>query len=329
MAITERENFLRVYKHQKPDHLPDPGAGLYTHHPIFGFLERPDDGGETDWFGVSYLSDPSAGGYVPNPNKPRVITDIARWREQLRIPDVDNWDWEKAAALDIKDKVTPEVRENKLYSLLIQCGIFERFHALLGMEEAYIALLEEPEESKALIDALGDYKHKLFAKLIEYYKPDIIRCHDDYGTQLNMQMSPELWRKLIKPNIARFVELCHSHGVFYEQHSCGMVGEIVPDLAEIGVDSWQGMHINDVPALMSVTKDTLAYHMGLNIQKYEGMDYAGDLTEEKLRADVRDTVVACARGNLYWPVGSSPTRGWWGNGIIADEIKKCREIITY
>jgi hypothetical protein len=108
-----------------------------------------------------------------------------------------------------------------------------------------------------------------------------------------------------------------------------MVGKIVPDLAEIGVDSWQGMHINNVPALMAITKDTLTYHMGLDIQRYEGMDYSGDLTEEKLRKDVHDTVVACAKGNLYWAVGSSPTRGWWGNAVIADEIKKCRETITY
>jgi uroporphyrinogen decarboxylase len=324
--MTEKENILKVYRHEKPDHLPDPSAGIYTHNPLLGILERPDDGGDTDWFGVKYLYEPSIGASVPNPLLPYTIQDVTLWREEVKIPDIENYDWEKAAKTD---RIDDKIRETKLYSLLIQAGIYERFHSLLGMEEAYIALMEEPEESKALIDAIADYKYKLFAKLIEYYKPDIIRCHDDYGSQTAMQLRPSLWREIIKPHMSRFAQLCHENGVLYEQHSCGLVAPVIGDFAEVGVDSWQGMHINDVPALMDQTDGKLAYHMSLDIQRYEGLDMVGKLTEARLREDVRDTITEAAKRDLYFPTGSSPNRGWWGNAIIADEIIKCRETITY
>ena len=31
-------------------------------------------------------------------------------------------------------------------------------------------------------------------KVIEYYKPDVLMFHDDWGTQNNMFFSPDVWR---------------------------------------------------------------------------------------------------------------------------------------
>ena len=66
---------------------------------------------------------------------------------------------------------------------------------------------------------------------------DIINAHDDYGSNDRMFMSPELWRELIKPELALMVEACHEAGMIYQHHSCGYIEPILPDLVEIGVDA--------------------------------------------------------------------------------------------
>jgi uroporphyrinogen decarboxylase len=153
--------------------------------------------------------------------------------------------------------------------------------------------------------------------------------HDDYGSQKTMQMSPAIWRQMIKPNLKRIVDLCHSHGVYYEQHSCGKIERIVPDLCEIGVDSWQGMHINDVPALKKITGNRLNYHMTLNMQKYMAADYAGKLTEEILREDLRSTFMDSAAGGNYVALGGMLQKSWWGSAIIEDELHKCKAMLVF
>ena len=325
-SISEKENLLRFYNHEKPDHLPILSEALFTKHPFLSFLERPDDGGNKDWFGVTYMHDELTNTYVPAHDIPPVITDITKWREQLVIPDVDAMDWDAAYEID---KIPDEVRSKKVVSLLIQAGIWERMHALMGMSNAFVALIEEPEEAKALLEALGDYKCKLITKLIEYFKPDIIRQHDDYGTQISMQMNANLWREMIKPQIKRFVDVCHENGVKYEQHSCGRIEEIVPDFVEVGVDSWQGMQVNDVPRLLEVTGSALNYHMSMSVVAYQAADMAGQLTEEELRQDIRKTVIACSVNGCYFPTFASLGVKWWGIPVIQDEVDKCRELIKY
>lgn len=327
MAITEKENILKFYRHELPDHLPD-FSYLHTLHPAKGFLERPIDaeGMTKDWFGVEYIYEATGGASLPDPGKPPLVSDITKWREQVVFPDLDNMDWEAAARLDLIHEVD---RESKALSVLVQCGVYERLHALLGMEQALMSFLIEPEETAALIGAIADYKYKLFEKIIQYYKPDILRHHDDYGTQKSMQMSPEVWREFIKPHLARFVELCHKNGVFYEQHSCGLVEPIIPDFVEIGIDSWQGMHINDVPRLKEMSNGKLLFHMSMDIQRYTAEDMAGSIDDERLREDVRSTIITCSEGGNYFPVIAINDANWWGNTVILDEIEKCKKLLTY
>jgi len=66
---------------------------------------------------------------------------------------------------------------------------------------------------------------------------DIIQMGDDLGTQHGLQISPEMYRQIIKPRHRKLYEFVHKYSdakVFL--HSCGSIVEIIPDLIEIGVD---------------------------------------------------------------------------------------------
>ncbi|MDP2897604.1 MAG: uroporphyrinogen decarboxylase family protein [bacterium] len=106
----------------------------------------------------------------------------------------------------------------------------------------------------------GEFMVRLYTdrKLIEYYldrlaewhlqnlelylgavgdEIDIIQMGDDLGTQQGLQLSPEMYRQLIKPRHRKVYEYVHEHSdVKVFLHSCGSIVEIIPDLIEIGVD---------------------------------------------------------------------------------------------
>lgn len=303
-----------------PDHLPDLMEGVHILFESNGFMERPwyNKGGK-DWFGVDWVYSAAGDSPMPDHTVPPMLNDISEWRDKIVFPDLDKWDWEGAV---IRDNVAGFDR-NKLVMIFTHVGMFERIQSFLGFEEALMAIYENPEETAALLDALVAHKCKMFEKVIEYYKPDIISYHDDYGTQISLFMSPEIFRELFKPRIKKLIDFVHSKGVLFEFHSCGHVEEIVPDFAEIGADSWNGMSDNNIKKLKEITKGKLFFNVWNDFQTYDAMAIAGTLTEENLRKMVREMITEQAEGGNFvsFPM---PTKEWW-EPVFMDELAKLRQ----
>jgi len=65
----------------------------------------------------------------------------------------------------------------------------------------------------------------------------IIQMGDDLGTQSSTQMSPEMYRELIKPRHEKIYRFVKEHSDLYIfLHSCGSVYDLIPDFIDIGVD---------------------------------------------------------------------------------------------
>ncbi|NTV89076.1 MAG: hypothetical protein HGA22_01730 [Clostridiales bacterium] len=323
MPISEKENMFRLYRHEMPEFLPSPAKAMHMFYEVNGFHERPPfNKGGTDWFGVDWIYGESGGAPVPDHKQPPILKEISEWHDKITFPDLDAWDWEQAVKLD---KVESLDRENKMINIMLFSGPFERLHMLMGFENALFAMMEEPEEVSAFFDALMDYKCKLIDKIAEHYKPDVINFHDDWGTQKSMFFSPDIWRDMIKPQIVKAVEACHRNGIFFEMHSCGKVERIVPEFVEMGIDSFQGMGINDIPALKRLTGGKLLYTIVPDYQRYSADSNAGSINEEELRKDIRGHVMACAEGGCY-VASLIPSDDWWFP-IVKDEINNCRKVL--
>ena len=323
---SERENVLKVFRHELPQWVPcEPRSiQLYCNN---GFWEHPPfKKAGADWFGLDWMDGEAGGALMPNHQKPPLMDDICDWRERIHFPDLDSWDWKQAAVVD---NVGQYDRSDKLLSLIVYAGPFERMHMLMGFENALCALLTNPDEVSCFLDAMVDYKLRLIDKLAEYYHPDVIVFHDDYGTQRDLFFAPDIFRALFKPRLRKIVERCHSHGILFELHSCGQVGQIVPDFAEIGCDCFQGMHIVDIPKMKAITGTSLAYHCAMNYQGYQANAMAGKITEAALRADIRNTLMQNAQGGCYIPRFSF-TQGdeWWAR-VLLDELTDFCETYRY
>ena len=119
-------------------------------------------------------------------------------------------------------------------------GILHEGTALFGYEDYFCRLYLEPKLIEEMNERFLKYKIDFYDGLFNETGDliDIIFELDDLGIQRGPFISPELYRKVIKPFHAKlFSEIKkHSSDVKIMFHSCGSVIEFIPDLIEIGVD---------------------------------------------------------------------------------------------
>lgn len=116
---------------------------------------------------------------------------------------------------------------------------YERSWKIRGFDKFYMDLVLNPDFVVALIEKVANV-HMQFLKnaLKEYGKYlDVVVQGGDFGTQSSLLLSPQMFRKYIKPVLVKVIELIKKHTsakIFY--HSCGAIAPIINDLIEIGID---------------------------------------------------------------------------------------------
>ncbi len=225
-----KENLLRAIHHDGPDWVPNRMEAVKVLGPPV--CERPGAAG-LDAFGVRWSYEHGAEGGTFPAHGGHTIHDLERWREQITIPDVDELDWEPviATAAEID-------RDEMLVCAFVEMGLFERSYLLLGMEEALMAFASEPEVMAELLGAIADYKIRLIERFHEAVGLDMVWYGDDWGTQSDLFLSPETWRRTIKPHTRRIYDCIKRCGAMVNQHSCGQIEAIFPDMVEMGADIW-------------------------------------------------------------------------------------------
>ncbi len=297
--MTPKEQIKAFYDHKYSNGQPSM-EGLFILPDPFGVGERPpfyQDG--TDWFGVKWKRDEGINAIAPDATQELILKDICDWKEVIKWPDLDAYDWSVAREWDHLDDID---RENKMVLVFCDNGPFERLHMLMGFEDALMALIEEPEEVEEFFDAFMEWKLKLLEKMKEVYNPDIIMFHDDWGAQKAPFFSPATWRELIKPQIKKAVDKCHELGMYYEQHSCGNIEALVPDFVEMGIDAWQGQEINDIQKLKEITEGKLEFHTMPIYQEYVSGHMAGSLTLDQIKEKTKEGFDANLPGGHYLPL---------------------------
>jgi uroporphyrinogen decarboxylase len=112
---------------------------------------------------------------------------------------------------------------------------FTVYTLLRGFENAMGDFLENPEGFAALMDRIIAFECELM-KLAARSGFHGIHFADDWGTQTGLMISPELWRRLFKPQYARQFAFAHSLGLHTWYHCCGAFDAIMHDFHEIGAD---------------------------------------------------------------------------------------------
>jgi uroporphyrinogen decarboxylase len=122
------------------------------------------------------------------------------------------------------------------FTILMVGDLWERATFMCGMERLLLYLAVEPDFVQALLDGIADYLLRTMDVLFDRFTFDSIALSDDYGTQKSLLMSPDAWRRFVKPRLAEIFAGAKRAGKTVFLHSCGNVRAVVPDLVELGLD---------------------------------------------------------------------------------------------
>ena len=124
---------------------------------------------------------------------------------------------------------------DKYYLASLALSGFTVMTFLRGFTETLEDLYFGRENVEKLADAVFGFEDKVIEQL-KGNGFDGVAFFDDWGTQTNLIISPQLWREFFKPIYKRQFDLAHKHGLDVYFHCCGYIYDIIPDLIEIGVD---------------------------------------------------------------------------------------------
>ena len=128
------------------------------------------------------------------------------------------------------------------YALVVDLtgfGVFEQGWALRGMENFFMDFAANPTFAGALMQGVADYKISLWGHILDAVGDyvQVVMEADDLGTQQGPMVSPEAYRRLIKPAQKRVWQFIKGRThAFLFLHSCGSVREFIPDFIEMGLD---------------------------------------------------------------------------------------------
>jgi uroporphyrinogen decarboxylase len=180
-------------------------------------------------------------------------------------------------------------------------GCFMQACRLRGMEDFLVDLMINQEFANKLLDIIADitigFMDVFLSRVGKYVQ--IVQIQDDLGTQSAPLMSPEIYRKMIKPRHVRIISSIkkHTDAKIY-MHSDGAIFDLIPDLIDAGVDI-----LNPVQPLAAGMEserlkktygDRLCFHGGIDQQQALAFGSARDVEEE-----VRTRIRALGAGGGY------------------------------
>ena len=276
--VTPRENYLRVLRGELPYWMPVWLTDTQYCWPDVMQEHSLWESDGLDWWGQQWVWEPTSHGLMPKPGS-KVITDMAHWRDQVRVPDFAEVDWESDAALQ-----TARYDPDRCHLFHCATGVFERLHELMGMSDAMVAMYEEPEAVHEFNEMMVDYKKRLLGNIFKYYDPiDYIIYGDDWGTQRSGFFSNEMYQEFLMPYTKRIWEFVHSCGKYVELHSCGLTQQYIEEMIEMGLDAWTPQPINDLDKLTAKYGDKLS--LTVNVP-----GLAGATNEAEVRSCIRSFV---------------------------------------
>lgn len=202
--------------------------------------------------------------------------------------DLDFYPWPDVKHLDFTDlyKKIDEFQDKMVFTGF-WCPFFHQMADFFGMENYFIKMYECPEVIEAATNRIVDFyveANDLFFKGLGD-RADAMFFGNDFGTQRDLFISPEAFRKFVLPSFKRLTAVGKKYGKFVMLHSCGSIYRIIPDLIDAGVDVLHPIQAQaagmDAESLAQYKND-LAFLGGIDAQSF-----FVNATPEQMKAEVR------------------------------------------
>ena len=308
--MSPKENYLAVMTGKMPDFVPRSSFGPrpgdprtptnWRFTPPILEKHRENPAGGKDIWGVNYVPTYETGNaMLPEPNN-FILKDIRKWRDVIKAPDLSGVDWPTMIKNQL-DKAGID-RSKTLLSLGLHFGYFQLLMSFMGFSEGLVAMYEEPDEVKDLMNYVCDFYMEIGEKVIDIYKPDVLNLTDDTAAWKASFISADMYREFLVPNHDRWAKMGRDRGLVLTMHNCGKCEDVVDEFVKMGVTVWDPAQTsNDILAIKAKYGRKLCI---AGAWDPSGRLLEPDTTEEEIRASVLETMETYAIGGGFMWAGA-------------------------
>lgn len=205
------------------------------------------------------------------------------------LSDIDNYAWPDPDYLDFSESILEMTNAGSHYRASgMFCCFFHVVAGLFGMENYFVLMHTAPE----IVDEVTRRVCEFYLKANEQFfeaagkEVDAFFFGNDFGTQLDLLISPASFNRFILPWVRRFIDQGHEHGYQVMVHSCGAIHKITGSLIEAGIDALHPLQAKasnmDAGTLARDFKGKVAFVGGIDTQ-----DLLVNGTPDQVRDEVR------------------------------------------
>lgn len=258
--MTSRDRVLQAFAHEEPDRVP---AWCGSSAEFWEKAKRElglDDEGLRQRFGDDFRR---VGSVYRGPEADAPLAEGVTWRSpfgverhgmgygqplshplaQATLAEVEGYRWPDPAWADVSGIKSDALAWGGEYAML--GGEWSPFWHdaidLLGMENLYLKMFDDPELVDAVMGRLVDYYFEASRRAFDAAADamDIFFIGNDFGSQTGPLLGTSLFERFFVPHLKRLIDLGHDYGLKVMLHCCGGFAPLIPSLIAAGLD---GLH---------------------------------------------------------------------------------------
>lgn len=308
MIMTRRERIKTIFSGKEADRTgfwmgnPDPETW-----PILMDYFKADDredvrkklGDDYRWLGTGHYQHPEGRAAFPRGDAEAHGLGVGGPLADCEtVAELERFEWPDPKHLDFSGALVALREAGDVYrgGGMWSCQ-FDALRNLFGFEGCLIKMHTHPELIEA---AMAHIDHFIIEGSRRFYELagdelDGQFFGTDLGTQLDLMISPEHFRRFLLPHFQRFIDLAHSYGYQVIMHSCGAIHKIIPDLIDAGLDALHPLQAQakdmDAATIARDFKGKIAFMGGIDNQSFLVNATPQQVKDEVRR--VRDLLSPC------------------------------------
>lgn len=158
------------------------------------------------------------------------------------VKEVEAFDWPNPDYLDFTS-TTETIDYAASKGMAIFGGMWMPFFHVLcsffGMENYFIKMHTHPKIVEAVTNKVLEFHLEANRRCLEAMasKLDAVFFGNDLGSQYDLLISPQAFRKFILPGYKKIIAQAKSYNLKVVLHSCGAISRIIPMLIDAGIDA--------------------------------------------------------------------------------------------
>jgi uroporphyrinogen decarboxylase len=224
------------------------------------------------------------------------------------VSDLENYTWpdpsDNARFEGIAERAAQAAQEEKqgVFISGISAGIMEIAAWMRGFDNYFVDFVANEKLLVALMSKVMEIKMAYWDRALDLLEDnvDVVHEADDFAGQYKMLISPDAYRRIVKPLHKELFDFIHARTkakLFF--HSCGSIRPVIPDLIEIGVDILNPIQVSATGMDSAELKkeygdDVVFWGGGVDTQRV-----LGDGTQEEVRAETKRRISDLAPGGGF------------------------------